>query len=185
MHLLSWQESLIFNCSLDWGPPTAAKLSQEKIYLLSMGSFFWRNFTLKKKKIYILFKDVLGKSTDATETIKQKWWVWTLVYTSKIWGNKLIKSTIWRDEKVGEEESTSPLLKQCVYATLVSMSSNWACLSRDNHAPRGLEALSWTLCCTTHLGCHYLMITILPVKPYCLIRGYEGDKTKRNWMNST
>lgn len=72
----------------------------------------------------------------------------------------------------------------CVYAT-VSVSGNVACLSWDNHTPRGSEALSWTLYLTTHLGCHYLMITILPVKPYCLIRGYEGDKTKRSQMNRT
>lgn len=112
---------------------------------------------------------------------------------SEIWSNNFIKSAIWRAEKAGEDKPISPQLQEfvcvrvhvCVHATPVSLSSNLACLSWDNHTPRGLEALSWTLCRSTHLGCHYLMITILPVKPYCLIRGYEGDKTKRNQMNIT
>lgn len=107
------------------------------------------------------------------------------VYKSEIWVNNFKKSTIWIGWGGGQGMSVSAQLEWCLHAAMISMRSNVACLSRDNHTPRGLEALSWTLGLTTHLGCHYLMITILPVKPYCLIRGYEGDKTKRNRMNRT
>lgn len=86
---------------------------------------------------------------------------------------------------MGKQENVNVTCTQWWACITVSMSSHVLCLSRYNHTHRGLEALSWTLRLTTHLGRHYLTITILPLKPYCLIRGYEGDKSKRDWTRST
>lgn len=57
-----------------------------------------------------MLKDVLGKLTDATETIKQKLMdlhFISLRYEAIIF----IKLAVWRAEKVGEDKSISPQLQ--------------------------------------------------------------------------
>ena len=180
------EEHPISHCSLKWAPPPATRSGQQKIFVLSRRPFCYRNFALKKVDLYFVQRctwQVNGYYlNNKVKAYGLKLWLISLRSESLVvWNQQSGRVRRWMRKCQFYPNSSA----RRVYATVVPMSSNLACLSRDNHTPRGLEALSWTLCLATHLGCHYLMITILSVKPYCLIRGYEGDKTKRNRMNRT
>lgn len=111
MFLWSSPECHILYHSLEWGPRTAAKSWQQKIYLLSKRPFFWRNFTLKESQSIFCSKMYLQVNW---YYLNNSLWVQTLVYKSETWTDNFIKSTMWICEKVDEEMSISSWVWVCV-----------------------------------------------------------------------